>query len=80
MKIELGDKVKDKITGLDGIVTGITCWLNGCVRATVQPRLLHEGKPLEAQWFDVEQLEIMSKGEVSFKSPPKGGPMPDPSR
>ncbi len=34
--IKLGDRVKDKVTGYTGIVTGITTWLNGCARMGIQ--------------------------------------------
>ena len=34
---QLGDKVKDTITGFTGVVTGRSEWLFGCVRCAVQP-------------------------------------------
>ena len=34
----LGDEVKDTITGFKGIVVARTEWLNGCARVTVQPQ------------------------------------------
>jgi hypothetical protein len=30
--VNLGDKVKDRITGLEGIAIGVTTWLYGCRR------------------------------------------------
>jgi len=36
-KIKLGDKVKDTITGIQGIAIGRTTWLTGCDRITIQP-------------------------------------------
>lgn len=36
-KINLGDKVKDSVTGFSGIAIGRTTWLHGCDRITVQP-------------------------------------------
>lgn len=59
--IELGDKVKDKITGFEGICIQHVTYLNGCDRICVQPQSLHEGKPVEAHYFDIMQLEIVEK-------------------
>ena len=35
---QLGDLVKDKVTGFTGIVICRAVWLNGCARLTVQPQ------------------------------------------
>jgi len=77
--IELGDKAKDKITGFKGTVIGITSWMNGCTRIGIQCETLKDGKPLEPEWFDVEQIEIIKSKQVS-KRKKSGGPMPDPVR
>jgi hypothetical protein len=62
--IELGDRVKDKITGLKGIVIGITNWLYGCQRCTVQPEEAKDGKPAEVFHVDTPQLTIVEKRAV----------------
>ena len=59
--MNLGDRVKDPITGMTGIVTCITTWLHGCIRIGVQPEKLKDGKPLEAIYFDQSQLELVKK-------------------
>ena len=46
-KIDLGDVAKDTITGFEGVVVAQSKWLHGCVRMTLQPRELKEGKPLD---------------------------------
>lgn len=72
----LGDLVKDRVTGFKGILTAETRWLNGCVRMNVQPQGINkDGKPFEAQSFDVEQLDLV-KAQVAPASQPSGGPMP----
>lgn len=43
--VELGDEVKDKISGFRGVCTGLFSYINGCVRAMIEPRTLHDGKP-----------------------------------
>lgn len=55
--IKLGAKVTDSITGFTGIATARTEYLYGCVRVSVEPTELHEGKPVEAQYFDEQRLE-----------------------
>ncbi len=83
-KIEMGDKVKDLISGFEGIATGRSEWLYGCTRITVTPQDLHEGKPVEAQWFDEEQLEVVARNVITGYRPAEdkpgpAGPRNDPS-
>lgn len=78
-QIKTGDLVRDTITGFQGIVVCRAEWLNGCVRATVQPKSLHEGKPVETSSFDVEQLEIV-QAESPRAVAATGGDRPTPTR
>lgn len=55
--VVLGTKVKDKITGFEGIAVSRTTYLYGCVRVCVEPQGLHDGKPIESQYFDEQRLE-----------------------
>jgi len=77
--IKLGDKVKDRIIGLEGIVVARTDWLNGCIRMLVQPQELKDGKPVETSSFDIEELILIQADAVSLKPEEKrtNGPMPD---
>ncbi len=77
---DLGDSVKDKITGFKGIVTSIHCYLNGCRRIAVQPKELKDGKPIESQIFDEPQLDIVKKQAVEGdkRKPRPGGFQPRP--
>ncbi len=59
MSIKLGDKVRDKITGLVGIAVCHSEWLNGCIRIVVQPQELKDGKPVDATCFDEPSLELV---------------------
>jgi hypothetical protein len=74
MSIQLGDLVKDKISGFTGIAVAKTQWLTGCDRIDVQPREMHEGRPIEAQWFDVTMLDVVEVGVIPCQN---GGPQPD---
>lgn len=81
--INLGDRVRDSVTGYAGIVIGRTHWLFGCTRITVQAQELHEGKPVEMVSFDEPQLVLIDAGVVPTQEPspaPPGGPRPTPTQ
>jgi hypothetical protein len=59
--IKLGSKVKDKITGFNGVVTGFVTYLSGCNQALVVPKVGNDGAFKEAQWFDEQRLEVDMK-------------------
>lgn len=87
MSIELGDRVRDLISGFEGIVVGRTEWLFGCTRIGVSPGKLHEGKTIDSEWFDVQQLELVEKKALKRQSEEAkepeskpGGPRKDPTQ
>ena len=94
MKIELGSRVKDTISGFTGICVARTEWLNGCVRITIAPEKLKEdGGMIENGCFDQEQVEVLAEkrggkmvellGRVARKvggDRPSVGRNPDPRR
>lgn len=58
--VQLGDKVKDKVTGVTGIVMTLSSHLTGCDTAWVQPGIITpEGKLSECLCFDITRLEIL---------------------
>lgn len=60
--MNLGDRVKDPITGCTGIVVCVTTWLHGCIRIGVQPEKLKDGRPVDDRYFDQSQLVLVEKG------------------
>jgi hypothetical protein len=85
LAIELGMTVKDKITGLKGVVVCICSYLSGCDRASIQPLEIVNGKPAEWVTFDVLQLDIVSSAKkiVIGREPitnKTGGPRPNPQQ
>lgn len=56
--IELGSKVKDRITGFEGIVTGRCEYISGCNQALVAPPVDKEGKHRDSQWYDEQRLVV----------------------
>lgn len=80
MMINLGDKAKDTITGLTGTVISRHEYLNGCVRLTIQPYEVKDGKPVETTTFDIEQMELVAPAKQERKLVSVGGPHTEPSR
>jgi hypothetical protein len=74
--LQLGDVVKDRITGFKGVIVARTDWLNGCVRMTVQPEGVKDSKIADSVTFDVEQLELVKAGKHA-PSARSGGPCED---
>lgn len=61
--IQLGNRIRDKVTGVEGIATSRTEFLNGCIRYTLQPKPLKKDGAIPAElWFDEKQLELVGDG------------------
>ena len=57
--IKMSDQVEDKVSGFKGTVTGKCEYLNGCIQYLVKPRVGKDGKMIEGEWIDEQQLEIV---------------------
>lgn len=79
MKIELGQKVKDTLTGVKGTVIGRTEYLYGCVRILIQPYGEKDGKAFEPFVVDEPQCEVVNAKRAK-KAEPAHGPRPDAER
>jgi hypothetical protein len=60
---KLGLKVKDKVTGFEGVVTSISFDLYGCIQVVVTPPA-EAGKQEDSRWYDVTRLTILSDKPV----------------
>lgn len=60
--IQLGDLVRDRITGFEGVVECISEWLNSCRRITVRPTFLKDNNIIDTVTFDAPQLDIIEAG------------------
>lgn len=60
--MNLGDKVKCKITGYTGILTAVTSYLNGQTNFTLQAPIGADGKFVDAIYANPEQSELIEKG------------------
>lgn len=61
--IKLGHRVKDVITGLEGVATGRCTYINGCIQILIRPQGLHEGKPIDGQWVDEQRIKVVEELE-----------------
>ena len=72
--IKLGMKVRDRISGLVGIATSRTEFLNGCIQFVVQPKMKKGATEIPSWNIDEKQLEAVDK-PVRVKKTRDGGPM-----
>lgn len=67
--MERGDLIKDKVSGMKGIVIAETWWLQGCRRLTIQPQGMYKDRPYDAHSYDEGQCEMVKKKVVKFVGP-----------
>ena len=72
-KVQLGNKVRDKISGFTGTVVAVTEWIAGCKRITVCANKLKDGKPIANQCFDEPMLEVIKPKTSKKRKKPTGG-------
>lgn len=74
--INLGDEVKDTVTGFKGIAMARHSYFQGCNRITIQPPIDKEKELPDEHTFDEPQLIVIKKAKVkrlAVESNP-GGP------
>ncbi len=72
-KIELGSKVKDRISGFEGVATVIADYLNGCRRVGITPKCDDKGNTRDTEWFDIQQIDVLEVGAVTLDAMETGG-------
>ena len=60
--VELGDKVKDKLTGFIGTTFARCEYLTGCTQFGVMPAVGKDGALPTSYYFDVDRLVVVKKG------------------
>lgn len=60
----LGDKARDVISGLTGIITSRAEHLYGCARYWLSPQETKDGMPVNGGWFDEESLEVIEPAVI----------------
>lgn len=76
--VQLGKKVKDAISGFEGIAIARCEYLFGCISIQVQPKgLTEEGKLKPASWIDEQRLDGTSIAPVGgYHEPPPSSSHP----
>lgn len=64
MRAQIGDKIKDVISGAEGIVVARTEWMYGCIRLTCSPQTLKDGVPAANFTVDEPQAIVLEHGAV----------------
>ena len=78
--VNLGDRVRDKVTGFEVVATARYQYMNGCERYCVEPMVDKGGKLVDAQTFDVQRLDVVQPRVASVKASNTGGARDNPSR
>lgn len=79
--IGLGLKVREKITGLEGVVVGRCQYITGCDQYGIAAPA-KDGRVEGTQWFDEGRLEVIGSGVLreDVSAPMNGGPNRDAPR
>ena len=68
--IEMGSKVRDKLSGIEGVIIGRLQWIYGCNRYFVQPFGSKDGEPFKNFNVDENQIEVIeTPNPVLFADP-----------
>lgn len=81
----LGAKVRDSVSGFDGIATARCEYVTGSPQIQIQPELSREGSWRDPRWFDEERVERVvepAPPNLGFGSSPEipKTPAPHPAR
>jgi len=74
MKVELGQKAQDVITGFVGRVTGRCEYITGCTQVLLAPPVKADGDLVGSQWFDEDRVQVVDAVRLSL---PITNPGPD---
>jgi len=78
----LGFKVRDIVTGFEGVLESVSFDLYGCVQCIVRGGLDEKGLPQDGRWLDLKRVTAISTGPVmavpDFAVVPGGSEKPAP--
>ncbi len=81
MKIKLGVKVRDRVSGFEGIAGSRVEYINGCIRYELIPKVDKDGKHVGSCYFDEARLEVVKDEKpVKVEKKSTGGYQDDPPR
>lgn len=64
----LGSVMRDRVTGIKGMVDSVAFDAYGCVQASLRPPAKEDGTLVDGRWFDIKRLE--SAGKRIMEPPP----------
>lgn len=79
-QIRPGQRVREIVTGLEGVVVAVATHLTGCDTVGIHPGLDKDRKPMDVQWFDYTRLAVIEERSImDIPAPAKaGGPQDNP--
>jgi len=67
MAIQIGDRVRDLVTGYEGVAIAVTVHITGCrTVGVVSGKQSEDGRLAPAEWFDDKRLTVVQNGAVQF--------------
>lgn len=78
--IEMGDRVKDTLSGFTGVVIARSEHMTGCNQLYVLPVSDKDNEVKEGHWFDVERIEKIEAAVIEVKPRLTGCDVPVPNR
>lgn len=70
----LTHRCRDKVTGFTGICTGVVFYATGCAQALLVPPVDSTGKPQDAQWYDLQRVDVLERHAVRLENGETPGP------
>ena len=70
-KFSFGDKVKDSVSGFEGVIIGIAISISGDINYGVCPKYDKNSKSNDAVWYDEGRLELIKEKEKEVKNDSK---------
>jgi len=79
MKFELGEILKDKVTGFQGVAMGRTEYFTNCSHYGLCSQSLKDGKTLDWEWFaETRLIKVDGAEKIERESrSPTSGPEPN---
>ena len=63
---KMGQRVKDVVTGFEGVITGMAQHMTGCDTVGVNPGVDDKGKLQDVQWFDWTRLQLLDDSTITL--------------
>ncbi len=78
-RFDNGQVLKDRVSGFQGVVIARTEYSTGCRHYGLCSQELHDGKPVDWEWFDESRLFPVAWKENVLKESqaPTSGPFPN---